>query len=143
MTTKDPRRVPDIVPTAADISEGLSSRWRRSPKSTGVPPTFVSTAADVLGLNEDVTTVIANKSPEELTVALWELGHELGCVRLDKGAIDSFAVRIGGRTVRVGWAIESAAAADQRVSEALTSRSQVVGKGTGSKRPKFCVPPST
>jgi hypothetical protein len=117
------------IPASANISAELSSRWRRPPKPSGVPPTFVSSVADILALGEDVTAVVTNGSPEALFIALWEAGYEPGSVRLDKGAVQSFTVRVGAegkQSVQVRPAIESAAAADQVVSQALTSRSQVV-----------------
>ena len=89
-------RACDSIPTTADISATLSSRWRRAPKPTGVPPTFVSSAADVLAVARDVTSVITNGRVEDLFVALWEAGHEPGSVRLDKGAVDAFTVRVCG-----------------------------------------------
>ena len=107
----------------------MSSRWSRPPKPTGIPPTFVSTATDVLALGKDVTQVVTNGRIEDLFVALWEGNHEPGSVRLDKGVIDSFIVRLGEegkQVVHVGAAIDAAKCGDQVLSEALTSRTQVV-----------------
>ena len=129
VTAKDARKACDSIPTAADISAQLSSRWRRPLKPTGIPPTFVDSVADVLALDQEVTAVVTNGSPEALFVGLWEAGHQPGSVRLNKGAVDSFTVRVGAegkQAVRVGPAIESAAAAEQVLAQALTSRSQVV-----------------
>ena len=129
ITANDSSRAQPSIPTAADISVTLSSRWRRPPKPTGVPPTFVQSSADVLSVGEDVAAVVTNGSVEELFVALWEAGHEPGSVHLDKGTVESFTVRVGDggtQVVRVGPAISVEVRDDQRVTEALTSRSQVV-----------------
>ena len=83
----------------------------------------------MLALDEEVTSVVTNGSPEALFVGLWEAWHQPGSVRLNKGAVDSFTVRAGAegkQVVRVGPAVELAAAADQVLAQALTSRSQVV-----------------
>ena len=130
VTAKDVHSADDIAaPTCADISATLSSHWRRAPKPTGVPPTFVSSAADVLAVGEDVASVVTNCRVEGMFVALWNAGYEPGSVHLSHGAVCSFIVRVGDggkQLVRVGPAIESAAMADQIVTEALTSRDQVV-----------------
>jgi hypothetical protein len=129
ITAKDTSLAHHSIPTAADISATLSSRWRRPPKPSGVPPTFVQSSADVLNVEEGVEAVVTNGSVEDLFVALWEAGHEPGSVRLDKGVVESFTVRVGdggAQEVRVGPAISVEVRDDQRVSEALTSRGQVV-----------------
>ena len=101
ITAKDARKACDSIPTAADISATLSSRWRRALKPSGVPPTFVDSVADVLALDEEVTSVVTNGSPEALFVGLWEAGHQPGSVRLNKGAVDSFTVRAGAEGKQV------------------------------------------
>ena len=63
VTAKDARKACDSIPTAADISATLSSRWRRALKPSGVPPTFVDSVADVLALDEEVASVVTNGSP--------------------------------------------------------------------------------
>ena len=58
-----------------------------------------------------MTQVVTNGRVEDLFVALWEGNHEPGCVRFDKGAVDSFTVRIGNdgkQVVRVSPSIDSA-----------------------------------
>jgi hypothetical protein len=73
--------------------------------------------------------VTRNGRVEALFIALWEAGHEPGSVRLDKGAIDSFTVRVGDggkQLVRVSEAVGVELRDDQLVSEALTARGQVV-----------------
>ena len=129
VNSKDARKACDNVPVAADISAMLSSRWSRPPKPTGIPPTFVSSAAVVLAVSKEATQVVTNGRVEDLFVALWEGNHEPGSIRLDKGIIDGFTVRLGDdgkQVVRVGAAIDAAKCGDQVLSEALTSRTQVV-----------------
>ena len=129
VNSKDARKAQDNIPTAADISALLSNRWSRPPKPTGIPPTFVSSAADLLAVGKEVTQVVTNGRVEDLFVELWQGHHEPGSIRLDKGVVDGFTVRLGDdgkQVVRVGTAIDSAKCGDQIVSEALTSRSQVV-----------------
>jgi hypothetical protein len=85
--------------------------------------------ADVLALEgSDHTTAITNGCPEELFVALWEAGHQPGCLRLDKGAVDAFSVRIGvsGHCVRILPAVSVEQRGEQVVREALAPRTQVV-----------------
>ena len=85
VNSKDARKAQDNIPTAADISALLSSRWSRPPKPTGIPPTFVSSAAEILSVGKEVTQVVTNGRVEDLFVALWEGNHEPGSIRLDKG----------------------------------------------------------
>ena len=112
----------------ADISATVSDRWRRPLAASGEAPTFVTTAADVLALPPEISTCITNEKPESLFIALWEAGCQPGSVRLDKGTVDGFTVRIGERQqqVRIGAAIGVETRGEQIVNEALTSRTQVV-----------------
>ena len=60
VSSRDARKACDNVPVAADISALLSSRWSRPPKPTGIPPTFVSSAAEILSVGKEVTQVVKN-----------------------------------------------------------------------------------
>ena len=114
---------PQVVPFGRDLV--VSDRWHWPPAvESDAVPGVVRSLEDIVAA--DCAQCITNEDPERLAIAAWEAGYEPGGIRLKHGTVDSFAVRVEGRLVRVGRAIDGDVRDDQMISSALTARTQAV-----------------
>ena len=114
---------PSVVPFGRDLV--VSDRWHWPPAvESDAVPGVVRSLEDIVAA--DCAQCITNEDPERLAIAAWEAGYEPGGIRLKHGTVDSFAVRVEGRLVRVGRAIDGDVRDDQMISSALTARTQAV-----------------
>ncbi len=110
------------IPFSKELA--VSDRWRWPPAvESGSAPTVVSSLEDIVAA--EGAQCITNEDPEKLAIAAWEAGYEPGNIRLKHGTVDRFALRVNGRAVSIGRAIDGDVRDDQMVSSALTARSHM------------------
>ena len=102
----------------------LSDRWRWPPSAPAdaAVPGVVRSLDDIV--TADCSQCITNENPEKLAIDAWEAGYEPGGIRLKHGTVDRFNIRVEGRLVSVGRAIDGDVRDDQMIASALTARSQ-------------------
>jgi len=82
----------------ADSMTAQASKWKR-PLKREINYQFVSSYLDLQDLQELKTDVLICNNVEQLFIDLWQNGYEGAILKLDKGVVQSFMVRLDNNKV--------------------------------------------
>jgi len=124
-STKVKANIPSILPV--DSMTAQASKWKRSLKRD-INYQFVSSYQDLQDLQ--ICNVLLCNNVEQLFIDLWENGYEGAKLKLDKGVIQSFMVRLDNNKVyQVNSSILPECTDNQPINsmmQALNCREQVI-----------------
>ena len=115
------------IPTDSSII--VSDRWLYPPAlENSDVPAVVNNLEDIIKAAAMLAAgfCITNQEPEKLAIDAWNAGYEPGSIRLKHGTVDRFSLRIEGKIISIGRAIDGDVRDDQIIASAMTARSQVV-----------------